>query len=144
MNFKRKLLAIIVCVFMLVSATACGGDGVGSECTHNWGEWQTKTQATCTQEGAKERKCTLCEETESDKIAMLAHSWVSATCSAPKTCSVCAITEGEPTSHVFNQKVVSSKALKSPANCVNNTIPVVVPVTNIYIFINIAHKKAEV
>lgn len=122
MNFKRKLLAIIVSVFMVVSATACGGNGVGSECTHTWGEWQTKTQATCTQEGAKERKCTLCEETENDKIAMLAHSWVSATCKAPKTCSVCAITEGEPTSHVFNQKVVSSKALKSPANCASPAV----------------------
>ncbi len=116
MNFKRKLLAIIVSAFILVSATACGGDGAGNECTHTWGEWQTKTQATCTAEGVKERICTLCEESENDVTNKLSHDWIDATCKAPKTCKNCQATEGTQLSHTF-ENIVKSQALKSAATC---------------------------
>ena len=122
MNFKRKLLAIIVCVFMLVSATACGGDGVGNECTHQWSEWQEKTTATCTVEGEKQRVCALCEETESDVIEKLAHDWEMATCKAPKTCKTCQTTEGTAKEHSFTENIVKTSALKSEATCSSQAV----------------------
>ncbi|MBR3894553.1 MAG: hypothetical protein IKJ35_05335 [Clostridia bacterium] len=44
------------------------------------------------------KTCTVCAATEGDAAA---HSWVPATCTAPKTCSVCAATEGDVAAHPF-------------------------------------------
>lgn len=42
------------------------------------------------------KTCTLCGVTEGEAIG---HSWQEATCKAPKTCATCGATEGEPTAH---------------------------------------------
>ena len=42
------------------------------------------------------KTCTLCEETEGE---VLPHSWSEATCTEPKTCSVCNAIEGEALGH---------------------------------------------
>ena len=40
---------------------------------HKWGEWETVKQATCTEEGKKERQCTACTEKENEPIPALNH-----------------------------------------------------------------------
>jgi hypothetical protein len=58
-------------------------------------------KATCTKDGEKTFTCSVCEDTYSEKIAA-AHSWVKATCSSPKKCSVCSKTEGKALGHSYS------------------------------------------
>ena len=44
------------------------------------------------------KTCSVCGETEGEALG---HSWVDATCDAPKTCSVCGATEGEALGHAY-------------------------------------------
>lgn len=45
-------------------------------CTHSFGEWITETEAGCTTEGTKYRKCMLCEEKESETVSATGHQKV--------------------------------------------------------------------
>ena len=51
-----------------------------------FGDWNVTTQATCTQEGLKVRKCTLCDKEESEVIAKKDHNLEHVT--IPSTCIV--------------------------------------------------------
>ena len=44
------------------------------------------------------KTCSLCGETEGEPLP---HTWQDATCTAPKTCAVCQSTEGEPLPHTW-------------------------------------------
>ena len=44
------------------------------------------------------KTCSLCGETEGEALP---HTWVDATCTTPKTCSVCKTTEGDPLPHTW-------------------------------------------
>ena len=57
---------------------------------------------TCEEEGhAAGKMCAVCDASLSgaEKIAALGHKWEEATCDKPKTCSVCAKTEGDKLAH---------------------------------------------
>ena len=60
------------------------------------------TDSTCTAVGAKNYKCKNCSYTYSEEIAKKAHNYSAATCTSPKTCSVCKKTEGEKLGHSNN------------------------------------------
>ena len=64
MKTQRKLLASALCfltvVLLVVGLSACGR----KDCTHEWGDWTVKTNATCTEAGVQERTCSLCGEVE--------------------------------------------------------------------------------
>lgn len=113
MNFKRKIIAIIVCALMLINIVGCG------ECEHEWGKLKVVTKATCTQEGVKERKCALCGEIDTVTIPLESHKWKLATCIAPKTCKVCALTEGVANEHLYNRENKKASALKRQATAEN-------------------------
>ena len=58
--------------------------------------------ATCTATGLTEgKKCSACGEilVAQDEIPALGHTWAEATCTAPKTCTVCGVTEGVALGH---------------------------------------------
>lgn len=129
MNTKRRFLVGVLCILVtlvcIIGITACNKEQDNGECTHSWGEWSVKTDATCTEAGVKEQTCTKCGETKEGVIDALghsggtatckakakcekcnaeygelsAHAWTDATCTAPKTCSVCSATEGEAVGH---------------------------------------------
>ena len=42
------------------------------------------------------------------------HSWIDATCTAPKTCSICAVTEGEPLEHTYENGACSGCGKEEP------------------------------
>ena len=42
---------------------------------HKWGEWETVKQATCTEEGKKERICSRCSHSETKTIPVKAHTY---------------------------------------------------------------------
>ena len=66
---------------------------------HNYGDWETVTEATCTTSGAKERVCAACNDKQTETISSFGHSygeWITkseATCEnngmQEKTCSTC-------------------------------------------------------
>ena len=42
---------------------------------HQYGDWQITKEATCTEDGSKERICSVCEEKSTERIAATGHAW---------------------------------------------------------------------
>ena len=116
MKSTKKILLLFLCMLAVTFAFASCGECKEDE--HKWGEYVTKTAATCYSEGLAERVCSECEKTDTKTIAKIAHTfgeYVScgdATCTADgtktATCTVegCTATdtvadEGSKTSHTF-------------------------------------------
>ncbi len=53
------------------------------------------------------KTCSLCSATEGEALA---HTWNNATCTAPKTCSVCSATEGEALDHSYGEWATTTEA----------------------------------
>ena len=67
-------------------------------CNHNY--VSSVTAPTCTSTGYTTHTCSKCgDEYVTDVVSALGHSWTDATCTDPKTCSVCGETEGEALGH---------------------------------------------
>lgn len=87
----KKILCVIVFMLALVCALAsCGGDDSDTTTatvtttgnpahTHNYGEWETVKNATCTEDGIKKKACS-CGDTEQEKIPR-GHNYVNGKCS---------------------------------------------------------------
>lgn len=52
----------------------------------------------CTEDGRWRITCSICEKDREQILNATGHQWEAATCTAPKTCTQCGITEGEPLS----------------------------------------------
>ena len=78
-----------------------GSSGGSTAHKHVMGDWATETAATCTKDGSKIRYCQLtgCEYFEREAIVAAGHNWQDATCTTPKTCSVCGVTDGVAPGH---------------------------------------------
>ena len=94
-SLRKVVMILLVAVVMIGAFAACD---IAHE--HSFGEWVVTKEATCTAAGVKTKTCE-CGETETEEFAMVAHTWVDATCTAPKTCSVCKATEGEALGHIL-------------------------------------------
>ncbi|MBR3416861.1 MAG: S-layer homology domain-containing protein [Clostridia bacterium] len=57
------------------------------------------SQPTCISEGTRTFYCTRCNEWWTEPIPKADHTWKAATCTAPKTCSVCGKTSGSALGH---------------------------------------------
>ena len=99
MKTKKRLLVSALCVLavlcFVVGLASCGK----KECSHQWDDWKTTVNATCTEAGTQTRTCALCGESETSAIAALGHNWKDATCTSPKTCTLCLGTEGAALGH---------------------------------------------
>ena len=111
------VLTLLCSIFVLASC-----DGGDDKCTHQWGEWTATTNATCTEAGVQERKCSKCGETETSAINAFGHDWNEATCSTPKTCKTCSAIEGTTNAHAYIVETVKDEALKSAANCTSAAV----------------------
>jgi len=88
--------------------------------SHKWGNWTTSKNATCTADGSKTRKCSVCGKSETQTIAKLGHSmsdWTikNATCttdgSKTRSCTRNGCTHKETqtiakTNHKYTSKIV--------------------------------------
>ena len=71
---------------------------------HNYGA--EVTDPDCVNGGYTTYTCSVCGDSYvADETAALGHTWGEATCTAPKTCSVCNATEGEALGHNYNSEV---------------------------------------
>lgn len=83
---------------------------------HNWSDWFVKDEPTCTKEGTEARYCSRGETIDEWHFEYRpipskgGHTWTPATCTTPKTCSVCGVTEGEALGHAWGLPVID----KSP------------------------------
>lgn len=108
----KKTISVLLVVVLLLSLCACGNDEQGktepsastapstTQCDHVYTD-SVKKEATCTEEGIKSFACDKCNDTYTEAIEKLAHAYADATCTAPKTCTVCGATEGEAAGHNF-------------------------------------------
>ncbi len=92
----KKLLSLLLFV-SLFSFSSCSSE---SEHIHNYSEWETTKNATCTDDGEASRFCS-CGDTQIKNIASKGHDWKNATCESAKTCKVCKIIEGEALGHYY-------------------------------------------
>ncbi|MBR3875147.1 MAG: hypothetical protein IKJ25_00020, partial [Clostridia bacterium] len=89
-------------------------------CRHSNTETLAAKAATCTETGLTEGlRCKDCEEilTKQEIIPMVAHTWTLATCTAPKTCSVCKATEGEALGHHWKPATCTDPKTCQRENC---------------------------
>ncbi len=79
---------------------------------HTYGALINGTDATCSKEGTvahyKCSECSKCFDTEKRELADIKipakdHKWEAATCTAPKTCTVCGETSGETVGHKWEE-----------------------------------------
>ena len=73
----KKILLTVLCIIFAISLIACGDE----PCEHTY-------------DNDCDTQCNACQEER-----QITHSWTSATCLAPKTCSICSLTEGTVLEH---------------------------------------------
>ena len=88
---------------------------------HKWGDWKVTKEASCKENGTKERTCDLCRQTETADILKTGHSmgWIvdqEATCAAAgsqhQECTICHIKGAEaeiPATANHNMQLVAAK-----------------------------------
>jgi len=84
------------------TCSKCGateGEALG----HNYNA--VVTAPTCTAAGYTTYTCACGDTYVGNTVAAPGHNWVDATCTAPKTCTVCGATEGEALGHDYNAVV---------------------------------------
>ena len=79
---------------------------VPTDCQHDYVLSQ-QTAPTCTGEGSMEYQCSKCGHTYSQTIGATGHRFSEATCTAPKTCIICAQTEGNALGHSYQDGTCS-------------------------------------
>ena len=60
---------------------------------------------TCTEDGHGAYTCTVCGHSYEEVLPTPGHAWEEANCVAPKTCTVCGLTEGEISDHYYEAVV---------------------------------------
>lgn len=68
-----------------------------NRCNHEYE--LTENTATCLVAGVATYTCSKCGDSYTEEASPKGHTWVDATCTEPKTCSVCNATEGEANGH---------------------------------------------
>ena len=69
--------------------------------------------STCKQVGLRVYKCTVCDEViATHTIPKASHSYKAATCTAPKTCTVCGATSGSKLGHTYEKKTTKATLTK--------------------------------
>lgn len=91
----RKAIFIIGLVVISLCLFGCLNE---QSHEHSYGKWTTVQKATCTETGVEERKCS-CGDVQTQRINATNHKWTEATCTMPKTCTVCFATQGSASGH---------------------------------------------
>ena len=86
-------------VYCLTCDTYTEGGALINALSHDF-KLTSHKDATCDKDGKNIYHCTVCNKVKTETIKA-AHTWVDATCTAPKTCSVCKTTEGEALGHNY-------------------------------------------
>lgn len=76
---KKRILGLAAMMFSAAGLVACGGTPDASDTTEHKHDYQEVTEecvaATCTTEGKKVTKCTVCGDKKETKVSKKAHTW---------------------------------------------------------------------
>lgn len=101
---RKRVIGMILTLSMIATLTACGGAvSTTSEAPVN-----TDTTAEATEEKTESVAEDPCKD---------GHTWVDATCTEPKTCSVCGTTEGEALGHEWEENTPNYQQAKTCTRC---------------------------
>lgn len=110
-NYTSKVTTEATCTKAGVKTFTCSmcmgsyNESIAATGKHNYTSKVT-TEATCTKNGVKTFTCSMCKGSYTESIAA-GHKWKNATCTAPKTCSVCKGTEGKALGHTTDNGTCS-------------------------------------
>jgi len=97
---KKTLIVLIICLTAALCLAGC--------------DWLAKVTCDHAYDNACDATCNECGKTREDS----AHRWKDATCTSPKTCTVCGVTEGEMLAHGWEDATCTSpKTCKSYSEC---------------------------
>ncbi len=88
---KKRLLSATLVLLLLANLTACSLLPSGGDSEEDSGDIVAST-----------------EDASGNQTEVCDHQWIEATCTEPKTCSICGITEGNPLGHDFAPATVDS------------------------------------
>lgn len=113
----KKVIPGLLLMIMIACTLA------GCACKHQYGDWEVKKEASCSEAGLEERTCSECGQTESREIPMTEHTYgdwevtKAATCQEKgketATCTVCGATdtrETELADHTYGDWEVTKAA----------------------------------
>ena len=110
-NYTSKVTTEATCTKDGVKTFTCSvcndsyTEAIAATGKHNYISKVT-TEATCSKDGVKTFTCSMCKDSYTESIAA-GHKWTNATCTAPKTCSVCKLTEGDALGHTTDNGTCS-------------------------------------
>ena len=113
MNSKKIIIGIIAAIGILLVLTLILFPTLFKH-EHAFGDWYPSVASTCTQNGTEKRDCS-CGEYETRETDMLEHSYNHATCTTPKTCSVCGVKTGSTLAHSFAKGICDSCGFLDPS-----------------------------
>ncbi len=103
---KKLIISMILTGCMMAALTACGEAAPAAPVDPAGSAEEVK-------EAAAEEK----EEAVDEDPCKDGHKWVDATCTEPKTCQVCGITEGEPLGHEWLENTPNYQQAKICGRC---------------------------
>lgn len=126
----KRYISLLITLAIAFTLCACGEDGFSAAeptlttaptdaptqpgvCSHNIGVVQT-TPASCTEAGLTVSVCSLCGEEFTETVPATGHRFTDATCTSPRSCSACGITEGEPLGHRYASGTCDRCGAKMP------------------------------
>jgi hypothetical protein len=75
-NWKQLPFVTIIIIFdIVVTFIACDGSNDNTAHTHSFGNWTTKTEATCTMAKVERKTCSCGEEETRTVVSSLGHNW---------------------------------------------------------------------
>lgn len=109
------------------TCSACGQTKIDNVVTangeHSYDDGVVTKAPTCGEDGEMTYTCSACGESYTEAIdATGEHSWTDATMEAPKTCTVCSATEGEPLTAIAAVNGVNYTSLEEAAQNANGGV----------------------
>ena len=103
---KKPLLKILIPVIAVVFIVGACVAFFALKHEHKY-TYEITQPSTCVTEGVRTGTCS-CGEVKNQSLPLDNHDWQEATCSAPKTCSVCGETEGSVKNHNWQEATCSA------------------------------------
>ncbi len=107
-----KRIFLTVSLLALLAAAMLTLVACDKECEHSFGEWETKTAATCDEAGVRERVCKKCDEVKSEAIKALGHDYDDTTPDNNASC----VSMGTKSAPCLNEGCTSKKVEPLPGN----------------------------
>ena len=109
-KYATETLKAATCMAEGISLESCSKCGLVNHSTlavtdHSYS--QVVTEKTCYADGYTTHTCTVCGDSYVDDFVPAGHNWDNASCTEPKTCSVCGKTEGAASGHSYRSTVIA-------------------------------------